>query len=54
MVSEREDEQEAESNSFICRHTLVSESRLRIRAHSSKCPDDLHVQRMLILVLRVF
>lgn len=35
-------------------HTLVSEARLCIRPNPSKRPDNLHVQRVLILVLRVF
>lgn len=35
-------------------HTVVSEARLCVRTDPSKRPDDLHVQRVLILVLRVF
>lgn len=34
--------------------TLVSEAGLCIWSNSPECPDDLYVQRVLILVLGVF
>lgn len=33
--------------------TLVPEAGLRVGPYSAECPDDLHVQRVLILILRV-
>lgn len=38
----------------VWQHKLVSEARLCIRSDPPERPDDLHVQRVLILVLRVF
>ena len=39
---------------FCPPHKLIPKARLCIRSDPSKCPDDLHVQRVLVLVLRVF